>query len=1312
MSKTFRRSLMVLGALAFLVGLAAGLASTPWVQKRLERWALAKLEAATGARIEVGDFRFRPLILQFVFRRLVLHGKEPSGAPPLFSGRTVVIQISPTILLRRRLALHSIDWDEAEIHLLASPDGATNLPEPAITLQTGDGVLADFSVGRLSLGRTSVFWNNEPLRVDLSAKDIAILARRVTQGKYAGSISSREIQFRNEAVSLPPIAVTTHFELSREGMDLNSVTWQGAGLHGTGRLTLTSWLSPQMTLSYQTEGDIGDLAQNLGLPGLAAGKLVSQGQLSYTRREFSGQGQLEAQQLVAQTSRAKLREISIRSDYSVAGQHLRLTRITASGLGGNLRGAGEIALQDSHLRFRMQGRLENVDLQQALDSLNTPHSKFWPFRVASRVDGTMEASWSGKFQDFRSRFDLTLGAQPTPLAKAIPLGGSLRGSARLAPDLILDIAESNLRSRGSRLVGQGTLGPRDTNLAVHVTVNNPDEWHPLLESLTGGTEAVALKLQSPVELLAAVSGPPGRLQVRGRLASGPFQYQNWRWDKFTADLSATPDRLEILSARTEHKGSALSLSGSFPLQEWRFDKSRALRLSLRAERAGIEGLTSALGLNLPVSGNLDGQLQLEGSRADVSGKGQFSVYNASLYGEPLDSLTADLQVARSTWRFANLHMTKGKGAAQGQIELDLSARTLQANLRGKDFNLSEFRRVAEFLTPEQESHLSGNGSFDLNAHGPMDDLAFDASANVQNIVARGVPAGNLKMRFNRDGGQIRLEGKIEGAGGTLDLAASGPSAPDSTLELTGNCSTLQLQPWIRLFSRGKVGPVLTASGTLGGKISLRNLELMEVWMQAQELQIAYPKLTWTNSDPVRFRYSRRRLTAERFRLRGHLTDLMVEGEILFGQEGRLSLAVEGSAEAGLLRVLDPALDASGPSVLQLRVAGSLVRPSLTGTIRVEDTTVGYSDLPFRITGLAGEISLEGERATLRQLRGASGGGTVTLSGFVTFGNTPRISMEGDLKQVRIRYPTDFTSLLDGTLRLAGTPERSQLSGDLTVRQIFPAENFNWLARAGEWGASPASKGAAVASTFAPRVRLNVQLRSAPAVRFEARDLRLAGDIDLRLQGTLANPVEVGTIEILSGEAVVRGNRYTLRRGDIRLTNPFRTQPILGIEAQTRIQRYDLTISVSGPFDRLKIAYRSDPPLPAEDIISLLAFGYARQQESMSTGTTHPVSTVGASALLSEALSTQVSGRIQRLFGVSRIKIDPNVGGVGTTGGARITVEQRVTRDLTLTYMTNTSSSQQRIIQFEWAATENVSVLGARDQHGVFAMEFRFRQRFR
>jgi translocation and assembly module TamB len=262
-------------------------------------------------------------------------------------------------------------------------------------------------------------------------------------------------------------------------------------------------------------------------------------------------------------------------------------------------------------------------------------------------------------------------------------------------------------------------------------------------------------------------------------------------------------------------------------------------------------------------------------------------------------------------------------------------------------------------------------------------------------------------------------------------------------------------------------------------------------------------------------------------------------------------------------------------------------------------------------------------------------------------------------------------------------------------------------------------GPPTASPLADSIRLNIRVSSPAPVRLEVQDMRLTSDVDVRLQGSLANPVELGAVHFLNGQAIVRGNRFTLTRGDLNLTNPLRTQATLDLEAQTRVQQYDLTVDVSGPIGRLKMTYRSDPPLPTADVFSLLALGYARQQQEASTSGLvssfaggNPLQSVGESALLSEALSSQVTGRIQRLFGVSRIKIDPNVGLPGLNTGQRVTVEQQVTKDLTLTYITNTASSQYQIIQFEWAVGENVSLIGVRDPNGIVGVELRFRRRFK
>ena len=151
-----------------------------------------------------------------------------------------------------------------------------------------------------------------------------------------------------------------------------------------------------------------------------------------------------------------------------------------------------------------------------------------------------------------------------------------------------------------------------------------------------------------------------------------------------------------------------------------------------------------------------------------------------------------------------------------------------------------------------------------------------------------------------------------------------------------------------------------------------------------------------------------------------------------------------------------------------------------------------------------------------------------------------------------------------------------------------------------------------------------------------------------------------------------------------------------------------------PIDRPSLTYRSEPPLPTADIIALLAFGQTTQQSAqLQQSNQTAFSQEASSAILNAALNATVSNRAQRLFGVSRIKINPQGLATETSPtqtGPAVTIEQQVKDNLTLTYTTNVSQTSQQIIQAEYNVTRNVSVVGLRDQNGVVSFDVRIRRR--
>jgi translocation and assembly module TamB len=100
-------------------------------------------------------------------------------------------------------------------------------------------------------------------------------------------------------------------------------------------------------------------------------------------------------------------------------------------------------------------------------------------------------------------------------------------------------------------------------------------------------------------------------------------------------------------------------------------------------------------------------------------------------------------------------------------------------------------------------------------------------------------------------------------------------------------------------------------------------------------------------------------------------------------------------------------------------------------------------------------------------------------------------------------------------------------------------------------------------------------------------------------------------------------------------------------------------------------------------------------------------------IISQAINQTVSSRMQKLFGVSRIKIDPQ--GLTTetnptARGPQVTIEQQFANNLSLTYSTNVSQSAEQIIQGEYYVNRNLSIVGTRDQNGVISFDVRLRRR--
>jgi translocation and assembly module TamB len=346
---------------------------------------------------------------------------------------------------------------------------------------------------------------------------------------------------------------------------------------------------------------------------------------------------------------------------------------------------------------------------------------------------------------------------------------------------------------------------------------------------------------------------------------------------------------------------------------------------------------------------------------------------------------------------------------------------------------------------------------------------------------------------------------------------------------------------------------------------------------------------------------------------------------------------------------------------------------------------------------------------VKSLTAMSGGGQLSVSGYLSYqhGLYADLSLKG--QSIRIRYPQGVSSAADIKLQLQGLQNNLLLSGNVMITRFTVSPELDLVALA-----SQTTKSQTIAPADAPsnHVRLDVRIQSSPQLNFQNAYAKLAGDVDLRLRGTLASPSLLGRISITEGSATIAGTRYELQRGEITFTNPVRIQPNIDLNATARVEDYDITLGLHGSLDQKAITFRSDPPLPEADVVALLTLGRTQDQQRLYTQQQQQLAANPADALLGGALNATVSSRVQKLFGASSVKVDPNHLGVLGTSTARITVEEQLGRNLTLTYATDVDTTAQQLLQAEIAINRHVSLLVARDESGVFSMVIKATRRFR
>jgi translocation and assembly module TamB len=452
------------------------------------------------------------------------------------------------------------------------------------------------------------------------------------------------------------------------------------------------------------------------------------------------------------------------------------------------------------------------------------------------------------------------------------------------------------------------------------------------------------------------------------------------------------------------------------------------------------------------------------------------------------------------------------------------------------------------------------------------------------------------------------------------------------------------------------------------------------------------------AEPIHVDYKNNIVNIQRSAIRGTETNLEFQGSIPISGNGPMSLLLQGTVNLQLAQMFDPDVRSSGQ--LKFNINSNGTGPNLGGEIDIVDANYASGDLPVGLQHGNGVLTLTSDRINISKFEGTVGGGSVTAQGGVAYRPSIQFDLGLAAKSIRILYPQGMRESIDANMRFTGTTDNANLGGSVDIGDLSFTPAFDLSSFIGQFSgvASPPSRG------FAQDIALNLAVRSSNNVNLVSRTLSVNGAANLQVRGTAADPVILGRVTLNSGDLIINGDRFVLNNGTVQFVNPSETQPVVNLDLTTSIQQYNIGLRFRGPVDQLQTQYSSDPALPQADIINLLAFGQTTEASAVNSQTTS--TNQAAESLVASQVSSQVTSRVSKIAGISQLSINPVLANGTSQGppGANITIQQRVTGNLFVTFSSNVASTQSQVIQGQYQVSPRVAVSATRDPNGGFAVD--------
>lgn len=847
-----------------------------------------------------------------------------------------------------------------------------------------------------------------------------------------------------------------------------------------------------------------------------------------------------------------------------------------------------------------------------------------------------------------------------------------------APDL-LELTSTLFPAQpiGGLANGNAKVSFRDRRLTADVSLDGQN---------VGNTQygATKIKLRGSLTKDVDVKGdtPFAGLETDLSANLADLRYQTFTADSATIDGSIRNELVTVRTGEVVRGDNRVDVHGTYRFpsktnESAPIDANFSIKVpdlaafGIRVKDAALGGSLTGEGSLKSVNDTIGGNIVIRGN--DIS-LGDFTVkYLAS----KIDVANDEASIEELRLQLAN----KDQIAATGKVGLkkplpyEGALLVLIKDLKVLQPLLATFD-VQEPITGSVDMSIEGSGQIQPQKHEGQLKLAVEdakyGKLDLKEIRLSGLygPEFAESTQLHLVSGITSLEGVLEWRDAKLKLrdinlkqgsiqALTGyiivpfdPTTPETLIPLDRriaanvNAHDLDIEKFLSTFGQtspvtGKVTANLVAGGTF--LVPMAHLKVSASQLKAKSMA----KLDAAQVD-LTAHYSDKELTLDAIARQREIQPLTVKGRFPLDLEATLqqkkldpnlpldlTVKLPRTALNVLPKFVPKIRRAEGTATIDAKIVGTVEKPQFSGAagIRLEYARIEGEGIP-QIGKMTADVAFANDGLKIRTLRGEIGGGTFDLSGGVQVPRwfEPIFDLRLRSDDVLVKRDESVTVRLDTDVRATGPLKAGAVKGTVWVTQsrFFREIDILPIGLPGRPKSKPAPKSVASTSTFAidtPPFRdwtFDVAIKTRPNDLFQIRSNLANGGaaIDLKLAGTGGAPYLEGMIRIDNFVASLPFSRLNVTRGFITFSKDAPFEPKLDLLAESRLRDYHISANIYGNAKDPQISLTSEPPLPQQDIVSLLATG-----TTTSELTSSPDVLAGrAAVLLFQELSSKVFKR--------------------------------------------------------------------------------------